>query len=122
MCGLVGIYSKNKEYMNEYILNKMSKKIIHRGPDGDGTWLSERDGIGMAHRRLSVIDLSSAGAQPMMSFSKRFVISFNGEIYNFKEIAKDLKELGYSFESGSDTEVILKSFDHWGTKQVTRHG
>ena len=120
MCGLVGIYSKNKEYMNEYILNKMSKKIIHRGPDGDGTWLSERDGIGMAHRRLSVIDLSSAGAQPMMSFSKRFVISFNGEIYNFKEIKNRLKdEFQFNrWKGNSDTEVLLNAIELLGLEKT----
>jgi asparagine synthase (glutamine-hydrolysing) len=86
--------------------------LIHRGPDGSGLWESE--GVTLGHRRLSILDLSEAGRQPMSFASKRYWITFNGEIYNFLEIREELQALGHAFHSESDTEVILAAFTQWG--------
>ena len=90
----------------------MTDAISHRGPNGEGQWVEGNIGIG--HRRLSIIDLSSAGNQPMLSSNKRYVLSYNGEIYNYKEIREELKSLGFIFKSNSDTEVVLNSLIQWG--------
>lgn len=98
----------------------MSDTLAHRGPDGSGTFLEEKTNfqIGLAHRRLSIIDLSAGGSQPM--HYKNLHITFNGEIYNYKEIKKELEEKGHVFKSDSDTEVILQAFEAWGTGCVNK--
>jgi asparagine synthase (glutamine-hydrolysing) len=121
MCGLTGFidykFSGNRE-----ILNKMNSTLKHRGPDSEGyIILNEKEcQIGLGHSRLSIIDLSSSGNQPMSDETKNYFIIFNGEIYNYKEIKKDLQNLGVKFFSNSDTEVILKSYLKWGMKAVER--
>ena len=82
--------------------------MLHRGPDADGHWVDEN--IGLGHRRLSIIDLSEAAQQPMISMNNRYIISYNGEIYNFKELRVQLESLGHKFFSNSDTEVVLNSY------------
>src|SRR5207253_5871641 len=89
----------------------------HRGPDGEGFFLEP--GIGLAHRRLAVIDLAT-GAQPMRDGSGRLVISFNGEIYNFAELRRELEQLGHVFRTNSDTEVILEAWKAWGEDSIAR--
>jgi asparagine synthase (glutamine-hydrolysing) len=113
MCGILGVVGKINNEQFEYALSKLQ----HRGPDGYGVWYD--DGISLGHRRLSIIDLSENGKQPML-FENRYVITFNGEIYNYIEIKNELKNLGYSFRSSSDTEVILAAYDKWGEKCFTR--
>ncbi|WP_406812881.1 asparagine synthase (glutamine-hydrolyzing) [Marinobacter daqiaonensis] len=95
-------------------LEAMGRSIRHRGPDAGGVWMD--DYVGMVHRRLSILDLSDAGNQPMVSESGRYIIAFNGEIYNFREIRKQLEAVGYRFRTQTDTEVLLALFDHKGEK------
>ena len=117
MCGIVGIWDyKNK--ISRYDLGKMQKSLAHRGPDDEGIFIDEGGKLGLAHQRLSIIDLSSLAHQPMVD--QDLVIVFNGEIYNFQEIKKELEEKRYRFKSNSDTEVILKSYQEWGKKAVDR--
>lgn len=116
MCGIAGYLNLNAKPASEVIVKKMTDKIIHRGPDGEGQFI---DGpVGLGHRRLAIIDLSPAGHQPMISSDGRFVITFNGEVYNFKEIRIRLESLGYHFRSKTDTEVILAAFCEWGESSV----
>jgi asparagine synthase (glutamine-hydrolysing) len=91
----------------------MTDTIAHRGPDGEGQWVNEQGNIGLGHRRLSILDLSDAGSQPM-HFKDRYTIVFNGEIYNYVEIRDQLKDAGYNFTSGTDTEVIMAAYDAKG--------
>ncbi len=112
MCGILGIVGKN---LDEKILVRMRDTMIHRGPDDSGIWLSSDRKIGLVHRRLSIIDLTEAGVQPMSDNERKIWISFNGEIYNFQDIRDELKEKGYEFRSRSDTEVIINSYKEWGT-------
>jgi asparagine synthase (glutamine-hydrolysing) len=94
----------------------MTEAVRHRGPDDGGTWIDEAAGIALGHRRLSIIDISSGGHQPMISANARFVIVFNGEIYNFRELRQELEERGSCFRGGSDTEVILESCSRIGVE------
>jgi asparagine synthase (glutamine-hydrolysing) len=119
MCGITGFCDFNKKTTNE-ILTSMTDSLLHRGPDDGGTkmWKESNYCIGFGQRRLAIIDVSAKGHQPMMFM--HLTIVFNGEIYNFKEIRKELVDYGYSFNTESDTEVILKAFDKWGEKAVER--
>jgi asparagine synthase (glutamine-hydrolysing) len=112
MCGIAGILSTSFESISERHLKKMTRALAHRGPDGEGIWSNQKQNVLLGHRRLSVIDLSSAAAQPM-HFANRYTIVHNGEIYNYLEIKDFLKEKGYNFQSQSDTEVILAAYDFW---------
>ncbi len=94
----------------------MTDRIVHRGPDAGGAWVDPNGAIALGHRRLSILDLSPEGAQPMISRDGRYVISFNGEIYNFKSIRDELIDLGHNFRGHSDTEVMLVSFCQWGVE------
>ena len=117
MCGIVGFIDFNKSSSLE-LLDKMTNTLIHRGPDGFGTNIfnNSKAHVGLGHRRLSIIDLSQLGAQPMQY--QNLWISFNGEIYNHKQIKKELELLNHSFNSNSDTEVILHAFAQWGINCV----
>ncbi len=110
MCGITGLINTG----NKSILKKMTKLISYRGPDDEGVFWSEKFCSGLGHRRLSIIDLSSRGHQPMSNEKGNLHITYNGEIYNYKDIKSSLENLGYNFNSNSDTEVILKSFEEWG--------
>ncbi len=116
MCGIAGILTTDR--IDPALLARMAGAIAHRGPDDQGIWLDEGAGIGFAHRRLSILDLSPQGHQPMHSADGRFVICFNGEIYNHTEIRAELEELGQVPEGGwrghSDTEVLLHALVVWG--------
>ncbi len=114
MCGITGFINLDQEPASETILNDMNKAIIHRGPDGIGSWIENNVGIG--HTRLAILDLSNAAKQPMTSSNNRFVLTYNGEIYNFKEIKSYLEEKGFEFKSNTDSEVVLNAFCLWGTK------
>ena len=117
MCGIVGIYS-NKPINSPDHLTTMRDAMIHRGPDDAGIWWSPDRKLGLAHRRLSVIDLSPAGHQPMVDDTGRYVITFNGEIYNYRDLRKRLANAGHVFRSDSDTEVLLEAYKEWGTNCV----
>jgi asparagine synthase (glutamine-hydrolysing) len=110
MCGIAGIVSLNKSLVNEQSLKKMADSIAHRGPDGEGFYISNSGTVGFAHRRLAIIDLSTAAAQPM-HYKQRYTIVYNGEIYNYKELKIILQKAGYIFNNESDTEVILAAYD-----------
>ena len=117
MCGIAGIVSNKKKDNLENMINGMLETIVHRGPDGSGKKFFD-DKVALGHRRLAIIDLSEKGLQPM-EWNKRYWITFNGEIYNYKELREQLiKEKNFSFESETDTEVILAAFAAWGEKCV----
>jgi|SaaInlStandDraft_6_1057023.scaffolds.fasta_scaffold17679_2 asparagine synthase (glutamine-hydrolysing) len=122
MCGFTGfIGGKNKDRkFLEFTVQKMANTIRHRGPDDSGIWVDSKLGVCLAHRRLSVIDLSSAGHQPMLSKSGRFVMVFNGEVYNHETIRLELKKSGFSckWRGHSDSETILSGFEHWGIEST----
>lgn len=111
MCGIAGIINFDGRPVAEEQLHGMMKIMKHRGPDDEGTWV--RDNFGLGHVRLSIIDLSSAGHQPMFSQSHRYTITFNGEIYNYIELRQEL-EPHYTFRTKTDTEVILAAYEVWG--------
>jgi len=114
MCGIAGIwYINNKPVADLSVIKKMTDSISHRGPDGEGHWMSDDTLLHLGHRRLSIIDLTDGGSQPMF-FENKFVIVFNGEIYNYLEIKEILINKGFSFKSKSDTEVVLAAYKEWG--------
>lgn len=113
MCGIAGIWFNRKEGNAEEQLRLMTDAVFHRGPDSEGHWVSNDRKIALGHRRLAIIDLSEGGAQPM-HYLDRYVITFNGEIYNYVEVRAQLKAKGYVFSSESDTEVILAAYNEWG--------
>jgi asparagine synthase (glutamine-hydrolysing) len=96
------------------LVERMTDRMIHRGPDGAGVWSSPCGAVALAHRRLAIIDLSEGGRQPMSYADGRYWITFNGEIYNFRELTTELRALGHQFRSGSDTEVLLAAVAQWG--------
>lgn len=117
MCGIAGIINFSGATPPKPLLTKMTDIIEHRGPDGAGDYFS--NGVAFGHRRLSIIDLAG-GHQPMVSSDERVSITYNGEIYNFPELREELKSLGYTFSTSSDTEVILLAYHAWGPKSVER--
>ncbi|THV62873.1 asparagine synthase (glutamine-hydrolyzing) [Chryseobacterium candidae] len=145
MCGISGYYSFHKSISSKNIL-EMNKAIRHRGPDDEGFWIysngervsfsgndstqkikeqfpvlkDENSAIALGFRRLSIIDLSEKGHQPMLSEDEQIIITFNGEIYNFKKLRTELESLGHFFRSNSDTEVILKAYQEWGNSAFAK--
>ena len=107
MCGIAGLINFNHEPVSPPLLKRMTDAIAHRGPDGEGHYIDQN--LGLGHRRLAIIDLSTAGHQPMATDDGRFVISYNGEVYNFNEFRVELEEQGYRFHSRTDLEVVLKA-------------
>jgi asparagine synthase (glutamine-hydrolysing) len=120
MCGLTGFVSTNASTADELIgtLRPMCEAIAHRGPDDSGEWVDAECGVALGFRRLAIIDVSPAGHQPMVSVSGRYVVTFNGEIYNFEELRRELQEAGLApaFRGHSDTEVMLAAFEAWGVE------
>lgn len=119
MCGIVGVAAKGTRVGRDRLV-AMRDTMSHRGPDDAGQWISPDDSVGLGHRRLSIIDLSSCGHQPMSDPRGEHSIVFNGEIYNFLAIRDDLEARGHRFTSRSDTEVILASYREWGVECVAR--
>lgn len=121
MCGLAGFLrtprTPEREAHQRWV-SAMGQAIMHRGPDAGATWLDEH--IAMAHRRLSILDLSDAGTQPMVSASGRYVIAFNGEIYNFQTLKNELGEQGCRFRTRTDTEVLLILYERFGPACLDR--
>ncbi|MBQ8646908.1 MAG: asparagine synthase (glutamine-hydrolyzing) [Oscillospiraceae bacterium] len=117
MCGIVGFASRSKEYDKQTVLNEMMQAIAHRGPDGEGSFVDEA--VALGHRRLSIIDLEG-GAQPMYNETGSLVVVFNGEIYNFQQLKAELQELGHTFATRSDTEVLLHGYEQWGKELLQR--
>ena len=120
MCGFAGFITRStlKRECLESRVEAMNKAIAARGPDDACVWVDPDAGIALGHRRLSIIDLSPMGRQPMVSRSGRYIIAFNGEIYNYQDLARVLEKKGYSWRGHSDTEVLLAAFEFWGVKQT----
>ncbi len=112
MCGIAGVFNIDGKPVSVPVIKRMTDIIKHRGPDGEGFWTNSF--IGFGHRRLSVIDLSPLGHQPMQNDDGSLVITYNGEVYNFLNIKVELEAKGYKFHSKTDTEVVLKSYEEWG--------
>jgi asparagine synthase (glutamine-hydrolysing) len=118
MCGIAGIVHLDGRAASPAVLKRMTDAIAHRGPDGEGHWID--GGVGFGHRRLSIIDLSPAGHQPMVSADQRYVLSYNGEVYNFRELRAELEAAGYRFRSQTDSEVVLNALAAWGVGALDR--
>lgn len=118
MCGIAGIIRLDRSGVSPVELQAMTDEIAHRGPDGEGHWIHENVGIG--HRRLAIIDLSPAGHQPMLSRDSRYVLTFNGMIYNHRELRAELEARGHQFRSHSDTEVVLNALVEWGPNALSK--
>lgn len=123
MCGITGLYSfdPRPESANiSQVIGKMCDALAARGPDSDAQWIDSELPLALGHRRLSIIDLSPAGAQPMQSDSGQYVIVFNGEIYNYQAVKSELEQSGYeaNYRGHSDTEILLGAIEHWGLKKA----
>ena len=121
MCGIAGFWSPSlSASVRREAVRGMTQRLAHRGPDADGHWVPADTPVALGHRRLSILDLSAAGAQPMWSSNGRYIISFNGEIYNFRELRDRLHHAGAVFRGSSDTEVLLAGFEAWGIAATLR--
>ena len=116
MCGIAGVVSSKR--IDPSRVEKMTAEMVHRGPDEGGIWVA--DGCTLGHRRLRIIDLSASGAQPMTDEAQRIAVVFNGEIFNYRELREQLQERGHAFVGRSDTEVILRGYQEWGEKVVSK--
>jgi len=119
MCGICGVVGR----ADEQLIRNMLARIAHRGPDDEGVYIAETSAgrrVGLGHRRLSIIDLSSAGHEPMPDATGRIWLTYNGEIYNFKTLRRELESLGHSFKSNTDAEVIIYAYIEWGRECVER--
>src|ERR1700693_2352221 len=122
MCGLAGMFASgrwNAEALHRIAL-RMSGAIAHRGPDDNGVWVDATVGIALGFRRLAIVDLSAQGHQPMRSAGGRYIIIFNGEVYNHRALRRELESSGCTFRGHSDTEVILAAFEQWGIERAVR--
>ena len=121
MCGIAGFIHSDRATARgelEIVARNMADQLRHRGPDDAGVWVDAHQGVALSHRRLAIIDLSPEGHQPMLSADGRFVVVFNGEIYNFQPLRERLVALGHSFRGTSDTEVMLAAFSEWGVESA----
>lgn len=127
MCGLTGFWNRRRDQTTDQLMavvSEMSQTLRHRGPDDCGVWCDASAGIALGHQRLSIVDLSPTGHQPMQSHCGRFIVAFNGEIYNHAELRRDLMARGHSFRGHSDTEVLVEGFSEWGIEATIKrsHG
>src|SRR5262245_59680512 len=121
MCGIAGFIASRQQKTSQElksIADAMDVSLRHRGPDDRGTWIDEETGVALVHRRLSIVDLSEAGHQPMVSASGRLVTVYNGEVYSHAEIRAELEATGHRFRGHSDTEVILESIERVGVRRT----
>jgi len=118
MCGITGIFNLNNEPVSGELCQTMTRVLAHRGPDGEGVWTSGP--VGLGHRRLAILDLSETGNQPMVSFDGQVVLTYNGEVYNYRELRSELESAGYRFRGSSDTEVVLNALHCWERNAVQR--
>lgn len=118
MCGISGLVHLDGSPVSPVTLKRMTDAIAHRGPNGEGHWIE--GSVGLGHRRLAIIDLSPAGHQPMISTDHRYVLSYNGEIYNYRELRAELEAAGFWFRSKTDSEVVLHALAHWGAEALQR--
>src|SRR5687768_3108058 len=123
MCGISGFLDRSHQWGSAKLQAtalEMVETLHHRGPDDSGMWVDAQVGIALGHRRLAIVDLSSDGHQPMHSSCGRYVLSFNGEAYNFKALRRELEGLGYAFRGHSDTEVMLACISQWGLLRAVK--
>src|SRR5262245_49483977 len=123
MCGIAGLLDLKRHFGPDelrYIASRMADSLRHRGPDDRGVWIDAEAGVALAHTRLAIIDLSPAGAQPMISSCGRFVLSYNGEVYNATELRAELETLRRKFRGHSDTEVMVEGFAVWGLRETVQ--
>jgi len=120
MCGFAGFVSSAPEQELRTQVCRMADQLIHRGPDDSGVWVDAEAGIALGFRRLAIVDLSPTGHQPMISSNGRYVMVFNGEVYNFGELRKDLESRGHGFRGHSDTEVMLEAVSEWGLEAAVK--
>jgi asparagine synthase (glutamine-hydrolysing) len=123
MCGIAGFVDRSKTSSADQLamrVTAMTDAISYRGPDDSGLWVDPEAGVALGHRRLAILDLSAEGHQPMISHGGDLVMIFNGEIYNFQELRKDLESAGDRFRGHSDTEVMLEAFARWGMEASLR--
>src|SRR5690554_3896788 len=118
MCGISGIISKN-QIIDSELLNSV-EVLAHRGPEGNGTYISMNKKVGFGHSRLSFIELSDIGRQPFSNENGSLVVTFNGEIYNYKDLKKELESKGIIFQTKTDTEVILQAYAFWGKEMLSK--
>lgn len=118
MCGITGLLNLNAEPADPAVVEAMTRRIAHRGPDGEGVHIDGECGLG--HRRLAIIDLSDAASQPFLSSDRRYALTYNGEVYNYLELRKELEDLGHLFRTASDTEVVLNALIEWGVDAIPR--
>ncbi|MEM6781589.1 MAG: asparagine synthase (glutamine-hydrolyzing), partial [Pseudomonadota bacterium] len=118
MCGITGILNINKKPVQYKILKAMMDSIAHRGPDGEGHYIE--DYVGLGHRRLAIIDVGEGGHQPKTTQNKRFTITYNGELYNFRELRSELETKGFKFTTDNDSEVVLQAYACWGKDALLR--
>src|SRR4051794_34515318 len=120
MCGIAAVVSAAP--VADDVLTAMLDRLRHRGPDGAATWTAStsRGSVALLHRRLAIIDLTDGGAQPMLNDDGSLAITYNGEIYNYIELRRDLRAAGHRFRSESDTEVLLTAYEHWGPACLDR--
>ena len=119
MCGIAGFWRNSADQSTDWLeetASAMADTLVHRGPDDSGTWVDQEVGLALGHRRLSIIDISDAGHQPMVSTDRRYVITYNGEVYNFQKLRQELGKKGHWFHGHSDTEVMLTAFVQWGVE------
>lgn len=119
MCGIVG-YIDTKKIDDREVIQKMMRAIIHRGPDDEGYWIADDHNVVLGHRRLSILDLSREGHQPMQSVCGRYILVFNGEVYNFANLRVELESLGNKFRGHSDTEIMLAAISQWGLENAVK--
>ncbi len=123
MCGICGFLVRGEGFAAaelEPSVARMAETLRHRGPDASGTWVDAEAGVALGHRRLAIVDLTRDGAQPMISACGRFVLAYNGEVYNFRELRSDLEAQGATFRGRSDTEVLLEAIARWGAEEALR--
>src|SRR5947209_6320394 len=122
MCGVTGFWQTAEANDADLAarVQRMSDSLVHRGPDDEGLWTDEAAGIALGFRRLSIVDLSVEGHQPMCSESGRYILAFNGEVYNFEELRPRLYSLGHRFRGHSDTEVMLAAIEEWGLEKAVQ--
>lgn len=119
MCGIAGFVNKSANAFDESLLHRMAAAITHRGPDGEGYFCDRENGVGLANRRLSIIDIAG-GSQPMLNDDESLCITYNGEIYNFRELRTQLESKGRVFNTGSDTEVVLRAYETYGIEAFAK--
>ena len=120
MCGIAGIVNFRGKPVEQAEIKGLTDLQAHRGPDGDGHWFNANRNVALGHRRLAIIDPGPGGQQPMRSADGRYVITYNGEIYNFLELRRELETQGHVFRTQSDTEVILAAWQTWQQNMLSR--